>query len=104
MVRILCLSSGYTLSTEERLLGLNGKWESIEQMQTLTKWFATISLRGTVLVIGGNNGANKLKSVQRFDTDMMKWKYVKDLNILRSSHSACVYMVSLCRWRDECIT
>ena len=54
---------------------------------------SAVNCRGVIYAIGGQSGDDNettLKSVERFDPDANKWIYVSDMNIERSSHSACV--------------
>lgn len=41
--------------------------------------------------IGGHNGSQRMKSVERFCLESELWAHVRDMNVARSDASACVY-------------
>ena len=51
---------------------------------------AAVSRNGFVYVIGGNNAEKTLPIVERYDPLLNLWVYVKEMNITRYEHAACV--------------
>ena len=81
------------LSSVERLGNLDS--ESIESklMQNPRGWLAVVSCNKVVYAIGGRCGmdwSTITKSVEKFDPDDGKWVFVKEMNVERCAHAACV--------------
>ena len=80
------------LSSVEVLFGLDSTWKYVKSLKTLRKWFAAVSCRGFIYVIGGfsHHSSRSLKSVEKHNPMANKWDYIADMNIERNAHSACV--------------
>ena len=83
------------LISAEKLNHFDGEWQSIQPMQTpIRKWLAAVNCDGVVYAIGGESGTGanttKIKSVEKYDSARNQWKYVSDMNFVRSAHAACV--------------
>ena len=84
---------GNVSSSVETLADLKGTWQNIKPMQTPRREFAAVNCNEVVYAIGGC--AHKIfivsfNSVEKYDRNANRWKYVADMNIARSEHAACV--------------
>ena len=99
-------------SSAQRLRVLNGNWENIEPMQTPRCEFAAVNCDNIIYAIGGRSHrspGSTLKSVETYDFAADSWKYVEEMSIERSGHSACVlegkiYVVGGCNAEDKAVT
>ena len=87
------------LSSVERLDGLDQSWKLVSSMQTRRSSFAAVSCNDVIYAIGGKaperpkmlgNPNNVLKSVEMYYCKKNAWISVKEMNIERYGHSACV--------------
>ena len=83
------------LSSMERLEHLFGDWENVEAMTCPRAKFAAVSCDREIYVIGGIQKDDfgksvTMKSVEKYNPIQKSWTFVKDLNIERRSHAACV--------------
>ena len=82
------------LSSVERLSNLTAaSWENIKPMQTPRRWLAAVNCDGEIYAIGGQaayDNSTTMKSVEKYDFAVNRWKYVNDMNHERNSHAACV--------------
>ena len=87
---------GEVLSSVEMLKQLKGTWQKIQPMRTTRCLFAAVNCNGEVYAIGGygknffSECSECLKSVEKYDFDANRWKYVAAMNIRRKKHAACV--------------
>ncbi|XP_078493949.1 kelch-like protein 12 [Ciona intestinalis] len=59
-------------------------------MQTPRCWFAAVVFNNAIYAIGGYDGKQRLKSVEKYNVDDDTWVYVENMNKERSRHAACV--------------
>ena len=81
------------LSSVERLGDLDSEWEESTPMQKPRRWLAAVNCNDVIYAIGGRCGkesSTPTKSVEKFDPDYGRWVLVKEMNIERRAHAACV--------------
>ncbi|XP_078494073.1 kelch-like protein 15 [Ciona intestinalis] len=59
-------------------------------MQTPRCWFAAVVLNNAIYAIGGFDGKQFLKSVEKYNVDDDTWVYVENMNKEKYGHAACV--------------
>ncbi|XP_078490730.1 kelch-like protein 15 [Ciona intestinalis] len=59
-------------------------------MKTPRRWFSAVVLNNAIYAIGGYDGKQALKSVEKYNVDDDTWVYVENMNMERYAHAACV--------------
>ena len=74
----------------ERYSPEENKWENFHHLIHLRAWPSACVFRGQLYVMGGYDGQQRLKTVEKFDTEEKKWKKVADMNEFRAGCGSTV--------------
>ena len=66
------------------------QWTSIASMNTPRAWAASAVVDNKVYILGGFDGSNRLRSVERYDPEMDSWTFISNMNINRAGCGAAV--------------
>ena len=77
-------STDHYFNTCERYNPVTDQWTTVSPMITPRAWPAAGVLNNKIIVLGGFDGANRLSSVEMYDSDEDKWRHVSNMNICRA--------------------
>jgi influenza virus NS1A-binding protein len=77
------------LNTAEKFDIDKNIWIKVEDLNNNRKGFCAVMMPDGIYVIGGYNGSDYLRSVEKYDFNQKRWKYIGEMNYPKC-HFSCV--------------